>query len=780
MPIGSFYQGSRARRSGQILHVFLICALFAFTAIQPVFAEDPYDFTALPDEANESAESTRGGKPTSAAEKEKTLIRTADAFAFFQSAGTTSVASKTALTLLETPANVSKIPAIEIRQHGYQSLNELLYMQAGFFPAQSAERRTLGSRGFFEDWNNTHYLLLLNGLPINDNADGSAHTWWGFPLAAIASVEVGRGPGSALYGSNATNGVIGINTVKGEEMRGTTEVQLRYGTYQTRIADFVTGNTTDSLQYTVAAMYYETAGRKYTGFDTFKDSGRVDGDGNPIAAQMYDARSALSLFGRVQGKGKNENTALSYLYKRYRFDTVEGWGFQFPETPDYMVQEQSIVSFTYASPQSDKLQQEYSARYQAYLQRYDFTAAIDGSYGGTYPDGAHEKLEYTMHDLFTRAQWSYMLPHSANMLLGVENTLFYYPGDRIHEANFDSNDPDFLPYVASQNGNIDPSDENFTRPQPDFLGPIRNLPVLRTGVYTQFLSGALLSKQLQLTLGARYDRFQARYRDSDENGEPILSPLIFQNVSPRAALVYLPTQNFSLKLLGGQAFRDPAPIELFSSNSWVAASNTKELKPETVRNAEIVALLSTENWNISLSGFYTDFRNFISYDAGTNNRLANLYNAQNAGGEFELSYSASQLRFFASYAYATRLHEDVISPNFAKSDSLTQAPAHSARAGILAQYRGFNGALRLMYHGGATRRPEETADSDYAVHRPFSVPAFFDLSLRAGYAWDTKLETGFEIRNLLDAEQILPAGKSAPYDYRRDRLNIMAYLRWRL
>lgn len=753
-------------------NVLSLCFCFVATGIH---AEDLYDFGSLSDE--DSAEKSA---PAASAAKDKNTLQTSDAFAFFQSAGTTSVGTKTALTLLETPANVSKIPAIEIREHGYQSLNELLYMQAGFFPAQSAERRTLGSRGFFEDWNNTHYLLLLNGLPINDNADGSAHTWWGFPMAAISSIEVGRGPGSALYGSNATNGVIGINTVTGEEMRGQTELQLRYGTYNTRILDFVTGNTTDSVQYTLAAMYYDTDGRNYSMFDLFKDSGRQDGDGNPIAARVFDSRGALSLFGRVQGKGKNENTALTYLYKRYRFDTVEGWGFQFPETPDYMVQEQSIVSFTYASPKTDKLQQEYSVRYQAYLQRYDFTAAIDGSYGGTYPDGAYEKLEYTMHDLFARAQWSYSLPYSANALLGIENTMFYYPGDRMHLANFDSNDPDFLPYVASQNPNIDPADENFTRPQPDFLGPIRDLPVLRTGAYAQFLSGQLLGKKLQLTLGGRYDRFQARYRTTNDAGENAIDPLLFQNFSPRAALVFLPTDNFSLKLLGGQAFRDPAAIELFSSNSWVAASNAKQLKPETVRNAELVALYQMGYFTFSASGFYTQFQNFISYDVSAQNRLANLYTAQNAGAEVELSYNANSIRCFASYSAATRLKEDIIAEGFTKTDRLTQAPAHSARLGLLLQYASWRGAIRLMYQGQIERRPDEKTDADYNAYRPTVVPGFFDVSLRAGFVWSKSLETGLEMRNLLDGEQRLMAGKTAPYDYPRDRLHVMGYLRYRL
>ncbi|MCX7631905.1 MAG: TonB-dependent receptor [Turneriella sp.] len=751
-----------------------IVLLFSNTNL---LAQDPYDFSNLSEE-EEGQQSTETPATPS---KAKTIIQTSDVFAFFQTAGTTSVGTKTALTLLETPASVSKIPAVEIREHGYQSLNEVLYMQAGFFPAQGAERRTLGSRGFAEDWNNTHYLLLMDGIPINDNADGSAHTWWGFPMLAISSLEVGRGPGSALYGSNATNGVIGINTITGSELKGATEVQVRYGTYNTRIADFVSGNTTDKLQYTIAAMYFETDGRTdYFKYDDYKKSGRVDADGNPIAVRMFDARGALSLFGKIQGKDKYENTRLSYLYKRYRFDTVEGWGFQMPETPDYMLQEQSIISATYASPKTDKLQQEYSVRYQAYLQRYDFTAAVDGSYGGTYPDGAFEKLEYTMHDLFARAQWSYNLPWRANALLGVENTVFYYPGDRLHVANYDSSDPDYLPYVASQNPNISPTDENFTRPQPDFLGPIRNIPVFRTGVYAQFLSGELLSKKIQLTLGVRYDRFSAHYREQNEEGQEVKTPLVFQNVSPRAALVFLPTDNFSLKLLGGQAFRDPAAIELFSSNSWVAASNVKKLQPEVVRNAELIALYTSGQWTFSATAFYIDFRNYISYSAGAQNKLENLFSAQNAGGELEVSYAASNLRWFVSYSLAHRLREEVIAEDFIKADTLTQAPRHSARLGVLAQWRSLRGALRVTYHGSVERRPDEKEDEDYNRYRPDVVPAFWDVSLRAGYAITNALESGVEIRNALNSQQFMLAAKSAPSDYPRDGFHIMGYLRYRL
>jgi outer membrane receptor protein involved in Fe transport len=122
-------------------------------------------------------------------------------------------ASKISQRAQEAPSVVSVVTRDQMELFGWTHLNEILFRQPSFFPSQDYERVTVGARGLFESWNSNHLLLLIDGVPYNDNETGGAYTWEITPLFLAKSVEIIRGPGSALYGSNAANGVIAINTL---------------------------------------------------------------------------------------------------------------------------------------------------------------------------------------------------------------------------------------------------------------------------------------------------------------------------------------------------------------------------------------------------------------------------------------------------------------------------------------------------------------------------------------------------------------------------------------
>ena len=103
----------------------------------------------------------------------------------------------------EAPNIVSVISDKEIRDYGRVSINDILFQLPGFAPSQVNDRRTVSSRGMYEGWNNNHLLMLVDGVQHNDLFYGTALTWEITPLNMIKSLEVIRGPGSALYGTNA-------------------------------------------------------------------------------------------------------------------------------------------------------------------------------------------------------------------------------------------------------------------------------------------------------------------------------------------------------------------------------------------------------------------------------------------------------------------------------------------------------------------------------------------------------------------------------------------------
>ncbi len=740
------------------------CVLLpACICVQALFAQDSageFDFSNLP--ASEKVEQAESAQD----KRDDKRLGSRDVFQYFQRIKVVS-SSKVEQSLFETPGNVLVFDRDHIAEQAYFDLNELLYYQAGFMPAQGTERRTIASRGLHEDWNNTHYLLLIDGLPYNDNSDGSAHTWEVTPLHLAKQIEIIRGPGSALYGSNAMNGVISLTTLSGRDMNGGFDLRTRYGSMNTLRTDLVAGNQIGFFQYLASASYFSTAGNSYPSLENFDHSSRFDDAGNPLRFPVNDKRNARHFLLKLQGVDKWENLQLTLQHQAQNFRTFDGWDYQINDEWDYNIAERNMLALHYRSPATQTFAQEYAVRYQAYRQVYSQFLGVDNSYSGFYPDGIQEHLDTTVHDIFGRAQFSLKLPQRSVALVGTEATVFGYYGDDRHVANFDPNDPDFSPWIEGTHPDVAPGELNFTRRLGDFFAPIRNKPVMRTSAYAQYLSGNLL-RALQFVLGARYDRLQADYTWQEESRQ-----INFQNISPRAALIFLPTETFSLKLLGGQAFRDPAIVELFSSNSWFASANPLNLKPERITTVELIALHQLPfglRWQIG--GFWNRFQNVISYDTSAGqNTLNNLYTTESAGGEADLVFERGRFKVTFGYGYALRLREEAQSENFVSENNLTEYAPHSAKATVSWQIGAWLLALRTMAYTEVARR----AGSDLS-YVPARVPSYVELAARVLFQPVAGIQAGVEGRNLLNQEQFTIAS-GAVYDYRREMRSFYGFVR---
>ena len=102
---------------------------------------------------------------------------------------------------------------------------------------------------------------------MNDNMYGTAFTWEITPLVFTKSLEVIRGPGSALYGSNATNGVISYNTLSAKDLPKKAEVRYRVGNKGTQVFDLLVGHDDESVSFVSAFNYFDSNGDRYKSYD---------------------------------------------------------------------------------------------------------------------------------------------------------------------------------------------------------------------------------------------------------------------------------------------------------------------------------------------------------------------------------------------------------------------------------------------------------------------------------------------------------------------------------
>ena len=144
-------------------------------------------------------------------------------------------AGKRQQTQQEAAASVSVITSDDIDLFGYRSLADALRTQRGFYLNTDGLNWFLGVRGFLrpDEWN-ARILVLVDGRPTRDMIYDQTHIDQDFvvPMEAVDRIEVVRGPGSALYGSDAVFGVINVVTKDGADIDGV-QAKLEGGTQWT-------------------------------------------------------------------------------------------------------------------------------------------------------------------------------------------------------------------------------------------------------------------------------------------------------------------------------------------------------------------------------------------------------------------------------------------------------------------------------------------------------------------------------------------------------------------
>lgn len=136
--------------------------------------------------------------------------------------------SKTWTTITTAPAVVTVVTDQDIQLRGVKTLKEVLDRVPGFLTSPDESTYLLSNRGFTQN-PNSNYLILLDGQALNNQRWEGAEEYFLFPsLSQVKRIEVIRGPGSTLWGSDAAMGMINIISKTGDDLLGGREhaVQL--------------------------------------------------------------------------------------------------------------------------------------------------------------------------------------------------------------------------------------------------------------------------------------------------------------------------------------------------------------------------------------------------------------------------------------------------------------------------------------------------------------------------------------------------------------------------
>ena len=127
-------------------------------------------------------------------------------------------ASKKIEKISGAPGIISVITSEDIKTYGAKNIKDvisripsLLVFDSSTFTASGLSLRAGATQHL-----NNHVLLLLNDRPLRESQNGGLHTDINLllPVDSIERIEVIRGPGSVLYGSNSFSGTINFITKK--------------------------------------------------------------------------------------------------------------------------------------------------------------------------------------------------------------------------------------------------------------------------------------------------------------------------------------------------------------------------------------------------------------------------------------------------------------------------------------------------------------------------------------------------------------------------------------
>jgi len=209
--------------------------------------------------------------------------------------------------LLEAPAATTVLRREDIQRLGATTLPDLLRTVPGLHVAQiDGNKWGVSARGF-NGFFGSKLLVLVDGRSIyNSVYSGVFWDAYDVPLEDVARIEIVRGPGAALWGANAVNGVINIVTRSAHETQGG-QVTVAAGNVEKGLANVRWGSTTEEggAWRVYARSRSRDAQLSQPGHSAAEDGARADrvgfrADGAPgssswmLSGEAYDGHSGGS------------------------------------------------------------------------------------------------------------------------------------------------------------------------------------------------------------------------------------------------------------------------------------------------------------------------------------------------------------------------------------------------------------------------------------------------------------------------------------------------------
>ncbi len=611
--------------------------------------------------------------------------------------------------------NVAVLDAATIAAVGHQHIHELMSRAPGVWLSRGSGQEHLtsirspvltgaGSCGGF--------LFLEDGIPIRPAGFCNVNQMFELNTEQADRIEVIRGPGSALYGSNALHGIINVLTPEvGRERRSMAAIETGSNDYLRLRASWSGGGETPLLASLVVSD--DDGFRDESGYSQAKLN--LKRDWQLPASRLTTAFSATDL---------DQDTA----------------GFIFGEDaykdPDLNRENLNPEAFREASSQ------RLYGIWQASLPRYEVDVR---------PYLRHSDMKFLQHFLPGQP-----LEENDHVSAGAMTAMTFDRGERRFVVGVDLEWSD-IHLEQAQDGPTEGSDFlRETRPE----GKHYDYDVKSVAVAPYVQADIAISDRLSFSGGLRFEYLHYDYDNNmlsgntrDDGSEcgfggclysrPASRSDDFDNVAPKLSLNYEFEPGRSVYGRIARGFRAPQATELYRLQS---GQQVADLDSETIDSFELGLRTTSGRWFADAAVFFMKKRDSVLRDAAGFN--VSSAKSRHLGAELDLDWQildALRLEVIASYAR----HEYDFDTVAARGETYTSGNDVDTAPRWL-------GSMALTFEPADTAvlSLQWVAIGDYYLdaENRFTYPGHDLVNLRAGFDLSEQLSLTWRLNNLLDEE----------------------------
>ena len=578
------------------------------------------------------------------------------------------VAASRAIEQVEdAPSSVTLVGERELSAFAPPTIAEAVRGVPGVYLSDDRSYVTLGMRGLgrLGSYGN-RILVTYDGQPMNDDWIGSSYVGYDAltDLGDVQRIEVVRGPGSVLYGTNALSGVINVVSRDREKPGITAGISTNQsGVARARIRGDAEFGKDAGVWASVAIG--RGNGRQFRFPEYIGSAGAEDG-----VAHDVDGFEAGTFRGRAFWKYLSLQWS-AHSYEKH-LPSAE-FGTLFGDARTKQTDRRSYVELRAEPHVSDTV----TVLSRLHWNHYTFRGAYPRE---TTMDGGLEI------DTF-RGSW-----------VGLEQRIEVRPTSRLRVTLGGEGQ---IHYQVEQRGSDDDGvflDDSGKKGRPFQVGAL------------YALADATLNSRAQLSFGARLDAYST-------SGT---------SLNPRAALILKPYATGNTKFIVGKAFRAPSIYELYYNDSGYTQVQSPHLSPESLYSVEVEHAHRFSAGVVATAAGYGNYAARLISTLGSGTPTDPLHYANERsplvvlGGEFGLRREFRQGAMFAlSYGFSlTRFLEtngagDLLSlAQAASKRSVANSPIHlaSVKGALPIINRALTFGSRLTVEGPRFDRYENTAD----------------------------------------------------------------------